>query len=161
MTKIAILYVIYVFVGIIAVSKAQAPGGFLDSSKDVVIRQDNTSIEMPIALYQPLTIFEPYNTIIYQLNNCCLPYSSSMVSINSAFGLDKLLICMLRSKPIQLGFKTNLILLSYDKKTSEIVDHGTFFGNQKMPTEYYFSSKDPYRVYAQRRGCFGKIIIFA
>lgn len=43
--------------------------------------------------------------------------------------------------------RSELHLFSFDKKTSEIVDHGHFFKTQKYPAEYYFSATDPYRVY--------------
>jgi hypothetical protein len=143
MTKLEIIYGIYVLAGILAVSLAQPPGGFLDSTKDVVIRA-NTSIEIPINVKQPITAFPPYNTVIYQLSNCCLSFSNNKIEINSAFGLDKLLMAGMQFQP---SGKTALILSSYNKKTGEILDHSGFFVPQGIPLEYYFSATDPYRVY--------------
>lgn len=101
MTIIAVLHSIFIFTIVLAGSLAQPQGGFLDSSKDVVIREANTSIEIPIEVAQPITIFPPYNNVIYQLNNCCLGFADSRVKINAAYGLDKLLMASVLNHPVE------------------------------------------------------------
>ncbi len=63
-------YHIYVFAAVLMVTLAQPPGGFLDSSLDVIIREANTSATIPVTS-DPITVFPPYNTVVYQFNKGC------------------------------------------------------------------------------------------
>ncbi len=76
--------------------------------------------------------------------NCAFAFRR--MAINSAFGLDKLLVLFMQGVYRENYGYGELSMYSFDKKSGEIVEHGSVMKTQN-PLEYYFSATNPYRFY--------------